>query len=248
VLRAPQDAPILPIVTLVLWSLCFLVGLLGLLLHYPALNVAAPATAPVQTQLVNVQLDKQPTPPPEEMPPPKMGNPSPDIAAPAAPQAISVPETTAIAVASPSPSISFAVPVEGLTTLVDANQAAHSGPLRRSAAPQNSSANTGPGGVPGGTGSGVAAPTVTRLTLGEGEGKQPPPEYPREAALAGQEGTVTVRFTVDAAGHVTSTTVSQPSHWPLLNRAATAAIKDTWHFTPGPPREYEVPIEFQLNH
>jgi protein TonB len=248
VLRAPQDAPILPIVTLVLWSLCFLVGLLGLLLHYPALNIAAPTTPSIQTQLVNVQLDKRPTlPPPQEMPPPKIGNPSLDIATPAAPPSISIPEIPAIAVASPSPSISFAVPVESLTTLVDANQAAHSGAFLRTAAPQNSSGAPGQGGVPGGIGSGTAAPTVTRLTFGKGEGNQPAPEYPREAALAGQEGTVTVRFTVDAGGHVTSTTVSQPSHWPLLNHAATTAVKETWHFAPGLPRAYEVPIEFQLN-
>ena len=91
-------------------------------------------------------------------------------------------------------------------------------------------------------------PAVTHLTLGEGEGNQPPPEYPREAALAGQEGTVTVRFTVDVDGHVTATTLTQPSHWPLLNHAATTAIKTTWHFTPAPPRQYEVSIQFQLNH
>ena len=89
---------------------------------------------------------------------------------------------------------------------------------------------------------------VAELTLGEGEGNQPPPAYPREAVLEHQEGTVKLRFHVDARGKVSEVTVVNPSPWPLLNEAAREAILETWHFPPGKPRIYEVPIQFQLAH
>ena len=94
----------------------------------------------------------------------------------------------------------------------------------------------------------ATAPVVSRLTFGEGEGRQPPPDYPRDAVLAHQEGTVTLRFTVGEDGRVASVEVISASRWPLLNQAASRAVRDTWRFNPGPKRIYEVPIEFELNH
>jgi protein TonB len=91
-----------------------------------------------------------------------------------------------------------------------------------------------------------AAPTTQRLTFGQGEGDQPAPEYPIEAQLAGQHGVVIVRFTVDKNGNVTSAKAVSASPWPLLNQSAVRAVRETWHFTPGLARTYEVSIQFVL--
>jgi len=90
-------------------------------------------------------------------------------------------------------------------------------------------------------------PTIIQLTFGEGEGQQPPPEYPPEAVLAGQEGTVVVRMTVGEDGRVSDASARSPCPWPLLNSAAVRAVRSTWRFRPGPVRSYEVSIQFQLN-
>ena len=91
------------------------------------------------------------------------------------------------------------------------------------------------------------SPLVQHLTYGHGEGRQPAPIDPYEAALAHQQGTVVVRFTVDANGNVTGADAVSPSPWPLLNQAAVRAVRDTWHFSAaGAPRAYEVSIQFKL--
>jgi len=123
-----------------------------------------------------------------------------------------------IPVAAPSPAIAFARPVAGPTTMVSARQAAP--------------ATTGP--------------AVQRLVYGSGAGRQPKPEYPREAALAHEEGTVLVRFTVDESGSVTSASAAEPCAFSLLNQAAVRTIRDDWRFPRGVVRQYEVSITFQL--
>jgi TonB family protein len=86
-----------------------------------------------------------------------------------------------------------------------------------------------------------------RLTFGQGEGRQPAPDYPREAALAGEEGTVVARFDVDENGRVKDAEVMVPCPWPLLNQSVLRTIRHDWRFSPGPPRSYEVPIDFRIN-
>ena len=87
---------------------------------------------------------------------------------------------------------------------------------------------------------------VKTITFGVGEGRQPTPEYPEEARYAGEEGTVTILFNVDQDGRVTSATAATPCPWPILNQAAVSAVRQTWHFGPGPPRTYIVAIRYQL--
>jgi protein TonB len=89
--------------------------------------------------------------------------------------------------------------------------------------------------------------SVIRLTYGEGEGQQPAPEYPPEAVRAGEEGTVVVRMTVAEDGRVVDAQAISPCSWPVLNSAAVRAVRSTWRFGKGPPRSYEVSIQFQLN-
>jgi protein TonB len=243
-----EFVPFLPLLTFTLWTITFTVGGLGLLLPYPRPSASPTPQQAVQTQLVNVEIPKE-TPPPQapiQMPPPDLGTPSPDLSAPPAPQQASIPEAPAIAVAAPSPSISFALPVEGLTKLVDASQAAHGRPTPGPVPSTNASSGSAGGSAQPASGALATLPPITLLTFGEGEGRQPPPQYPREAQLAGQEGSVTIRFAVDETGRVTTLATPTPSHWPLLNQAASRAIRNTWRFAPGPPRTYEVTIEFQL--
>ena len=85
------------------------------------------------------------------------------------------------------------------------------------------------------------------LIYGQGEGKQPAPEYPLRAIREGQEGTVVVRLAVTESGSVTSAEAFTPSPWPLLNEAAVRVVRDRWHFRSGPPRLYDVAIRFQLS-
>jgi TonB family protein len=89
-------------------------------------------------------------------------------------------------------------------------------------------------------------PTVRHLVFGQGEGQQPQPEYPSEAAMAGQQGTVVVTFTVNEAGRVVEANATSPCPWPMLNNSALQTIRQSWRFPPGPPRAYEVAIQFLL--
>jgi TonB family protein len=92
----------------------------------------------------------------------------------------------------------------------------------------------------------LGAMAVKTITFGVGEGRQPMPEYPEEARYAGEEGTVTIVFNVDKDGDVTSATTDTPCRWPILNGAALRAVRQTWHFGPGPPRAYIVVIRYEL--
>jgi protein TonB len=94
-----------------------------------------------------------------------------------------------------------------------------------------------------------AGPPIQHLNFGTGEGDKPAPEYPREARIARQEGTVVVQFTVDENGHVIDAQAISPSPYPLLNQAAVRAVRDTWdHFPRGKIRVYDVRFQFELNH
>jgi protein TonB len=213
----------IPVMTLVLWVFCLIVGLLGLRISRERPRPLAKAPEPPPVQALNVEIAKEPAPPdvaavPPDIPPPDAAPPQPAPApVPALPQ-----------ISAPSPAIAFAVPVN----------APPIAPPPRAIVPQAvAPANAAP----------ATAPALRRITFGQGEGRQPAPEYPREAIQAGQEGVVVVRFNVDADGMVTSASLASASRWPLLNQAALSVVKDRWRLGPGPPRSYEVSIRFQLN-
>jgi len=131
-----------------------------------------------------------------------------------------------IAVAQPSPAIAFALLVKGPVQIVAPRFAA-----RTQATP---------------TPAPVPSPTPQKLVFGEGEGHQPKPDYPQSAQRAGEEGSVTVRFTVAENGQVIAAEIIAPSRWPLLNKSALRAVRERWRFAPGTIRRYDVPIRFQL--
>ena len=214
----------LAVLTLVLWMTCVVVGLLGFAWPYVRPRPPAPPTEAVVVQQLQVELTAEPVPPPEAAPPPP-----PDPLAPPPPGFLPPPVPRLAAVAQPDPAIAFALPVAGPARIVELQRADHLTPVVPSAAPAAG-----------------APPAPQPLTFGQGEGKQPAPEYPRLSVRQGQEGVVVVRLGVDADGRVQSAEVASPSPWPLLNDAALRAVRERWRFRSGPPRLYEVPIRFEL--
>lgn len=224
-----SEVPIMDVLTLVLWVCCAAVGIAGLNLPYPKPTEPSPGPAAVEVEILQVELTDDPLPTADPLPP------LPDSAPPPLPPLDpTLAPTTApplTAVAAPSAAIAFAIPVEGPVRIVPMEQA--SPPSETNPAPTNSMASTP---LP-----------LQQISFGRGEGRQPAPDYPYAAAREGQEGVVTVRFTVGEAGRVLAAEVSAPCPWPLLNQAAERAIRERWRFQRGSPRLYEVGIRFELN-
>jgi protein TonB len=78
------------------------------------------------------------------------------------------------------------------------------------------------------------------------------PAYPRQARLAGWEGTVVVRLLVDSEGRPADVTVISSSGYPVLDDSAVDAARK-WRFAPalagGRPTAmvHEVRIRFRLD-
>ena len=140
-------------------------------------------------------------------------------------------------------------------------------PARQTAAPQRVAASTrvasaaakvpsrapkGPAAAPsaGGSGGGIlmrmgaeGAPNYLR---------NPAPEYPRQARIAGQEGVVILHVTVDPAGAPACVTVSKSSGFAALDDSASTTVRRRWRFRPanqsGVPivASVLVPVRFSL--
>lgn len=242
--RAASAEPwAVPIVTLVLWTGCLAIGVIGALLPYPPERPPRAEPPAVTATLLEVEFTDAALPSVDSALPS-----APEIASPPAlPEMSRIPPTPALVpVAQPSPTIAFELPVTGPTRVVPAEAASVS---RAASATKTASTETvsGPaaetmtGGAPGGRG---VLPTP--LTLGQGEGRQPAPEYPRQAARERQEGVVVVQFTVGEDGRVLQAEAATPCRWPLLNAAAVRTVRDRWRFRAGPTRFYQVPIRFEL--
>ena len=208
------------VITFVLWSACILVGVLGFALPYSRPRPPALPPEPVVIEKLTVNLVNDPLPP--------AALPSDPLSPPPPPDALVQPQIAqAIAVAEPS-TVAFALPVEGPTVTVAADQATHARPTILA------------------TSAMVGSPAPQTLVFGQGEGRQPAPEYPARSVKLGQEGTVVIRLTVDPSGQVTDTAVATPCAWPLLNDAAERTVRHRWRFARGSARVYEVAIRFAL--
>ena len=241
----PKDERVglLAVATGMLWIGCLAIGIAGIKLRYPWPTPPKRVLDTVEARTIQVQVTNDPSPLPEvgsSGPPPATEQPKMEVPAP--PEAVVAPTAPPLAaVATPSPAIAFAVPVEGPTRIVAAKQAIPA--LTDSApttAPSNALARPSTGVEPS------SASTPRKITFGEGEGKQPAPEYPREAVIARQQGTVVVRFTVGEDGRVLEASASKPSPYALLNQAAVRKIREAWRFAKGPRRVFEVSIEYEL--
>lgn len=216
--------PALPnVLVSVLWTLTFAVGLAGVVFPYARPAPQPAAAAPLEAQTVHVALTSEPAPVPgvalpEPVEPPSLGSAAPPPDAPAL-----------VPVAEPS-LVAFALPVEGPVRIVAPKQAAYVAPAKPVELPAAR----------------LVAPPVQQITYGQGEGRQPAPEYPYRARREGQEGVVKIRFLVGENGRVISAEPSLSSPWPLLNQSALRVVLDRWQFRPGPVRQYEVSIRFQL--
>ena len=212
----------IPIVTLVLWLSCSVVGVLGLALPYelPCFSRSQPES--IQVEMLSVELTDEPLPDLQPLPIHALATPPPPEAVAQQP---SLPEP--IAIAAPVATVDFPVPVENPGRVVEAAQAS----------PVNSSTQD--------VLAGRTAPLQV-LTFGKGAGKQPAPEYPPHAEDAGQEGTVNVRFVVGENGRVVTAEAINPSPWPLLNDSAVRTIRHRWRFPSGMTRAYQVAIRFTL--
>ncbi len=224
--RRPAAASSLGLVqtaTLVLWTGCAAVGVLGFVLGYTRPSAPVPAPEPVVVEKLDVALTAAPTlvaaATAEDL-----------SSAPPPPSALaqSTPASP-IAVADPS-TVAFALPVEGPTIVVDRAQASHSRPPRHRPRATD----------------GAGAPSPQTLIYGQGEGRQPAPEYPVSAKNHHQQGTVGVRLTVNREGRVLDASVAAPSPWPILDESALRTVRHRWRFPRGPVRVYDVAIRFAL--
>jgi TonB family protein len=212
-----DDSRFVSVLTLVVWLGCSVVAALGFAMPYVRPQAPAPQPEPTQVEMLNVELTSDPLP--DSQPPSGLTTLSDVIPQPQTPQAV--------AVAMPSPSIAFALPVEGPVRVVEAAQASYS----RSDKPAPA----------------VTAPLQPQaLTFGQGLGKQPAPEYPIHAQNAGQEGPVGVRIQVGADGRVVSVEASEPSRWAALNDAVLRTVRRSWRFPAGQSRIYTMTFRFQL--
>jgi protein TonB len=202
--------------TAAVWIGCLVVGILGVLLPYAREHLEAKPPPP-PVQAVRLM------PPREQAPVTEPPQAAPKLDAAPPPDAPAPDAPPPLAVAAPDPSIAFAIPVEGPTRIVDAKYA-----------------------VPVAARPSAYVPPVQHLKFGVGEGRQPDPEYPRDAIDAREQGTVVIRFTVGPDGRVQSAAVSQPCQWPLLNQAALRAVRNEWRLSPGKAGTYDVPIQFVL--
>lgn len=218
------DASLVQLTTLVLWLGCLTIGAVGFAVSYARPRPPAKETPPIQARMLNVELTDEPMTEPEIVAPsPDSPEPPPLLEPMIRPEAPPL-----LAVAEPLPAIAFALPAEGPVRIVEAKQAAHTiqaAPIAKPPAP---------------------VPPVHAITYGEGEGKQPAPEYPRQAAREGQEGIVRMRFSVGEHGRVIAAEAVSPSPWPLLNEAALRAVRERWRFRSGPLRIFDVSIRFEL--
>jgi len=201
------------------WTMALLTGLLGFLLPYSRPQpVAEEPELPVEA--IEVQLMNEPRARPDDTPPPvDLSEPIPEVPPLEAPPPLQV--------AALTDAVAFALPTDLPAEVVDLARAN----FRRVA----------PDAVRQ-----VAPPPVQTLAFGQGAGNQPAPRYPRQAVREGQEGSVTVVFTVNQRGRVVAAQLARSCPWPLLNEAALEVIRERWRFPAGEDRRYEIVIHFQL--
>jgi protein TonB len=217
-----RDVSMAAVLTLILWTGCLVLGLVGVVFPY-ARPVAPKKPEPVlKAEMLQVELTTEPLPPILQTP----------SASPAQPPAlreipVNLPEIPPLTAVAEPTAVAFSLPVEGPVAIVEPAKASFA------AAPIVEPKR-------------IVAPPVQVLTYGQGEGRQPAPEYPFRARREGQEGAVGIRFSVGENGRVLAAEAVQPSPWKLLNDAALRVVQERWRFSQGAVRLYEVSIRFQL--
>lgn len=233
--------------TLALWLGCLAVGVLGMALPYPRPAGAPPAppvveAVPAQMPVEEITLSAPDAAPSPAHPARARVSPAPPPLA-AAPLIPPAPPLREVAVAAPA--VVFALPVRPPARTLAAAPAMVAGPPAPAKGPPPA-AEGPPAAQETAPAPGAVQPRAQPLEFGQGEGRQPAPEYPRRAVRSGQEGVVRVGLAVDEHGRVTQAGAVSASPWPLLNEAALRVVRERWRFAPGPARRYEVSIRFEL--
>jgi TonB family protein len=70
-----------------------------------------------------------------------------------------------------------------------------------------------------------------------------PTRFPLQSQVRGQEGVVFLDVTVDQSGRVTETELLRSSGYELLDRAASASIRDQWVFDVSSCERKDLPIK-----
>jgi protein TonB len=140
------------------------------------------------------------------------------------------PDTPQVVVVTPdAPSISFSVPTIG--NLLVPNAIAQAPPLAplKPVEPLR------------------AKPILLNLNSTGSGGERPQPPYPRIALDQGQQGSVTLRMTVDEAGLIKTIEVAQSSGFPILDHSAMDFVKRRWTVPSGKgARLYEATINYKI--
>jgi protein TonB len=130
---------------------------------------------------------------------------------------------TVVAAADPN-SVAFAVPVQGAVAIAQEARLASPPPPADQAPPRAIQFN----------------PNTS------GGGSFPPPSYPPIAARNHYQGTVTIEFTIDDSGKLTSVKIQKSSGYPTLDEEALNTVKNRWRFAAGKSGYFFKPFVFQL--
>jgi len=161
----------------------------------------------------------------EPLPPPPQTQPAEPTQEQTDPEQVDTPQV--VVVTPESPTINFSVPTIG--NLVVPNSVAQAPPV----APLKQVARL------------HTQPTVLNTTGSGGDRPQPP--YPKIALEQGQQGSVTLRMTVDDAGLISTIEIVQSSGFPVLDRSALDFVKRHWTVPPEKgTRIYEATINYKL--
>jgi periplasmic protein TonB len=198
-------------------SICILFLLIGIAGSKPA-SVRVETPPPIEEASTVIV---EPLPPPAQAPPERQ-NQEPNEQEPT--------DTPQVVVVTPdAPSINFSVPTIG--NLLVPNAIAQAPPVLPLAS------------VPPLR----AQPLVLNLNATGTGGERPQPPYPKIALEQGQQGSVTLRLTVDDAGLIESVEISQSSGSPVLDRGALEFVKRHWTVPPGEgSRVFEATINYRL--
>ncbi|HAV3167472.1 energy transducer TonB [Acinetobacter baumannii] len=170
-------------------------------------NIQKPAEKPVELQII--QDIKPPPPPKPEEPKPKEKPPEP-------PKMV---EKVAKVPEPPKEVEKVATPVQKTTPVAQPTKVATPAP----AAPSTPSPS--PVAAPAPVAAAAPAPKPAGVTRGVSEGSVgcEKPEYPREALMNEEQGTVRIRVLVDTSGKVIDAKVKKSSGSKILDKAATKA-------------------------
>jgi protein TonB len=198
-------------------SVCILFLLIGVAGSKPA-SVSIQPLPPIEEATAAIV---EPLPPPPQAQPDQQNREPADEPPPDTPQVVIV--------TPDAPSINFSVPTIG--NLVVPNALAQAPPLAplKPVAPLR------------------AQPILLNLNSTGSGGERPQPPYPRIALDQGQQGSVTLRMTVDEAGLIKTIEVAHSSGFPILDHSAMEFVKRRWTVPSGKgARIYEATINYKI--